>query len=397
MERYLISFDRNLRDADAYAKILDRPKDAFVDGVAHLVQETKGLSSDLVLQFPSISVVSAVLSESQANALKLDRSVSSIRKSRKVSGTPLTAAPKNFEWSAETVENPAWHVSLVNADQCWTKSTGKGVKVGVVDSAIDPSIPDLPIVDGRSFHPEAPDWRGTEEIHGTFCAAIIGCRSTHPSLVGIAPECDLYALRIGKDDRGDVDYILAAMAWAVEQKLDILSMSQWDSDGADDPHEPYWESLNRAAEECAKAGCIVVGISGNSGSSDRPWVTNPGRCPEVIAVGGTRCDDNWWSGSSFGPDDLPENQAVEIVAPSTGIYSLGPGGTMFPWQGTSFAAPQVAGACALLKQLRPDLSPSQLRQILKSTSKDLGPAGRDAKFGVGRLDCLAAINALSNV
>ena len=396
MERHLVSFDRRLKDADAFSKALSRSKNDFVDGVTQLIQEKDGLSSDLVLEYPAISVVSAVLSDAEVTALRSVSSISSIRKSRKVIGSPLATAPLKTGWALDTIAKPAWHVSLVKADQCWALSTGKGVKVGIVDSEIDPTLPDLPILDGRSFHPEAPDWRGTDDFHGTFCAAIVGCRSSHPEMIGIAPECDLYALRIGKDGQGDVEYIIAAMAWAVEKKLDILSMSQWDSDGADDPYEPYWDSLNRAAEECAKAGCIVVGISGNSGSLANPWVTNPGRCPQVIAVGGTRQDDDWWPGSSYGPDDLAEDQAVEIVAPGMDVLSLAPGGVVLPGRGTSFAAPQVAGACALLKQLRPELSPAQLRHILKSTAKDLGTSGRDAKFGVGRLDCFAAINALAS-
>lgn len=395
MERYLVSLDRNLKDAEAFSKVLSRSRASIVDGVAYLIGENAGLKPDVVLEYPSISVVSAVLSDAEASELKANPSVTSIRKSRKVGGSPILSKPLIHGVAPDTLAAPAWHVSLVNADKCWSITTGKGVKVGIIDSEIDPNLSDLPIVDGRSFNPDAPDWRGTDDPHGTFCAAIIGCRNTNANMVGIAPDCDLYALRTNKNGVGTVDYLIAAMAWAAANKLDVLSMSQWDTSGADDPHEAYWEDLNRAADECSRAGCIVIGIAGNSGSRTKPWVTNPGRCPQVVAVGATRQDDNWWTSSSYGPDDLPEDQAVEIVAPGANVYSLAPGGISAPGSGTSFAAPQVAGACALLKQLRPDLTSAQLRNLLKTTSRDLGPTGRDAKFGIGRLDCLAAVDALA--
>lgn len=380
MDRYIVSFDRNLRDTAAFSKLLSRPKDSFVDGITHLSTKDDGLEPDVVLEYPSIAVVSATLSEAEVFSLKTNPLVSSIRKSRKVQGSPILSSSLFQAPPPETLAATAWHVSLVNADKCWAQTTGKGVKVGIIDSEIDPNLANLPIVDGRSFNPDAPDWRGTDDPHGTFCAAIIGCRNTNGSMVGIAPECDLFALRTNKNGQGTVDYLIAAMGWAAANKLDIVSMSQRDFTGADDPHEPYWEDLNRAAEECTKAGCIVVGIAGNSGAQSNPWVTNPGRCPQVIAVGGTRQDDSWWTSSSYGPDDLPQEEAVEIVAPGDHVFSIMPGGIFVPGSGTSFAAPQVAGACALLKQLRPDLTPAQLRTLLKTASRDLGPQGRDANL-----------------
>src|SRR5262249_34162453 len=155
---------------------------------------------------------------------------------------------------------------------------------------------------------------------------------------------------------GRSEYLAAAIVWATGNKLDVLSMSQWDPDGADDPHELPWDDVSRAADDYVKAGGILIGIAGNSGTLPKPWVTNPGRCSGVVAVGGTRQDTKWWNGSSYGPDDLPELESVEIAAPGYAVNSIMPDGSVQAGVGTSFAAPQVAGACALLKQVRPDLT-----------------------------------------
>ncbi|MDB5527345.1 MAG: hypothetical protein JWR51_448 [Devosia sp.] len=373
------------------ASTLGRPRQGIVDGVQHLAAEAQGLASDVILAFPFISVASLVLEEDEAAALRQRGEIYGVRRTRKVQGSPIS---RDFASPMAVPGAPPWHIPLINAEKSWSRTTGRGVRVGIIDSEIDRDIADLPIVEGQTFHPETTEWWGTDDPHGTFCAAIVGCRTGNTGMVGVAPDCDLYAMRTNKGGTGSEESLIAAMAWAVEKKLHVVSLSQWDFAGADEPHEAPWEELGRAAEELTKAGCIVIGISGNSGNRPKPWVTNPGRCPAIVAVGATNADQTWWQSSSYGPDDLPEERAVELVAPGNSVLSLLPGGYAAPGSGTSFAAPQIAGACALVKQLRPDLTPSQIRSVLKTTSRDFGPLGRDSKFGVGFLDCFAAISSL---
>lgn len=390
MQRYTISVDQSA-DVDL-RDVVNRPAANFVDAVEFLVAQKDGLPSDAILEYTTLGVLSASLNDKEVEALRLDPRVTGLRKVHRVTGSPI---PTSLRVARDTFPDfRPWHLQVVKAEQCWPNTTGKGIKVGVIDSEIAPDLPYLPIKDGVSFNPNAPDWHGGSDFHGTFCAGIIACRPSHHSMIGVAPDCELYALRVNINGSGKSEYLAAAICWATENGIDVLSMSQWDSDGAHDPHELPWDDVSRAADAYVRAGGILVGIAGNSGSSPKPWVTNPGRCSGVMAVGGTNRDSTWWSSSSYGPDDLVELESVEIVAPGYGVNSIMPDGSVQPAEGTSFAAPQVAGACALLKQLKPDLKGDDIRALLKKTARDLDDVAKDAKTGFGMLDCERAVASL---
>lgn len=285
-----------------------------------------------------------------------------------------------------------WNIALVRANQIWGKATGKGVKVAVMDSGIAKGHPDLPVAGGMCFAPgfAADDWEDTHG-HGTHCAGIIGARNNHTGIIGVAPECDLYALRVHDGNGGNTDWIFAAMEWAAREKMQVVSLSQWDTSGVGVPDAPYWTDMQRGAEILAQAGCIVVGIAGNCGAQDNHWVSNPGRCPAIMATGSVDSNRSWADSSAYGPDHLPEEQAVEIAAPGVAVLSTLPGGGYGHYSGTSMACPHVSGAAALLCQIRSEWSVPQIRGHLKATADDAGPSGRDAKFGVGILNCEKAV------
>ena len=394
MKRYVIALDLSERYHFALQELLHRPGIRFVDALEHLTGPGEGLSPKTVLAFPRLSILNAELSDEEVRVLRADPRVTSVRESSPTVGSLLTAAPKNQRNMLSAGETVPWHVNAVNADRCWERTTGRGVKVGIIDEAIARNLPHLPIVAGESFHPDAKDWFGADNDHGTACAAIAGYRRNSGAMVGIAPECDLYALRVSAGGKGNSTYIAAAMEWAEKMRLDVVSVSQWAKGGAQDPYEPAWEEVGRAAEKLMDAGCVVIGIAGNSGISARPWVTNPGRCTHVVATGATSSDNTWWYRSSYGPADLVESAAVEIVAPGNGVPTQNAYGLFMHGYGTSFAAPQIAGACALIKQLRPNLGPAEILAVLKSSAQDLGPSDRDPKFGTGLLDCYRAISLL---
>jgi subtilisin len=209
-------------------------------------------------------------------------------------------------------------------------------------------------------------------------------------VVGVAYDCALYAVKVMTHGSGDTDWIVAGLMWAAEKKMNIASMSLWDNNGAVTPDEAPWEDIERAAQYAFNAGCLVVGISGNSGDRPKHWVTNPGRCPGVMAIGAVEEAKTWWTHSSYGPPELPPERAVEVTAPGVMIRSTYLGNGFAYYNGTSQACPHVAGAAALMKAIDPSLGPAQLRTRLRTTADDLGPAGQDEKFGAGLLNCINA-------
>jgi subtilisin family serine protease len=226
--------------------------------------------------------------------------------------------------------------------------------------------------------------------HGTHCAGIIGARWNPRGVFGVAPGCDLYAVKVlnGRGS-GRLSGILAGMEWARDQGMDVVSMSL----GSDvsEAEAPCLAAYNRAAKKLIKSGCIMVAAAGNSGRTQTPWVGNPARCSGFMAVGAVDRDRRIASFSSRGPESLGSDQAVEIAAPGVSVLSTVPNGRFLELSGTSMACPHVAGAAALLYELHPNWGPEAVRDRLSKTASDAGVPGRDPEYGMGILDCFAAV------
>ena len=395
MSRYAVVFKRlAINRSEASQALKCRPED-FTSSAELLRLDRSEIRTNTLI-FEKAGVCYAQLDKETADSLSSHGDISHIRPidniTRDLSENPASTFTRESFRATPAAQTIPWHIKRTGADRCWGTATGQGVKVGIIDSEIDNTHPDLPIAEGESFHPDTDNWYDGNDFHGTFCAGIVGARNNGTGVVGVTPDCDLYALRVNKNGSGNTDYIFAAMMWAANRGLDVVSISQWKTSGADNPHEAPWPDMVRGAEVLNNAGCSVVGIAGNSGGFANHWVTNPGRCPNFIAVGGTQSDDTWWYSSSYGPDGLDPRMAVELVAPGSDITSTIPGGGFASGgAGTSFACPHVTGLIALLKELHQDWSPDDILQHMKSTAIDLGPAGPDVKHGIGLIDAYSAV------
>ena len=168
--------------------------------------------------------------------------------------------------------------------------------------------------------------------------------------------------------------------------------------------------LAAAVQRAAAAGVVLVAAAGNEADDPEPLpdVAFPARYPEVIAVGASRFDDMRADYSNPGPsveimapagedagDDVGDGLPDGAVAPSF-VHFPATGQTVygtFAGNGTSFAAPQVAGGIALLVALGVD-DPETLRDLLRITARDLAAAGFDDDTGHGLLDLLEAHRGL---
>ena len=276
-------------------------------------------------------------------------------------------------------------VPLIGADEVWPLQdayglavTGQGVRVAVIDTGIDYTHPDL----GGCFGPGCKVMGGydlynndadplDDNGHGTHCAGIAAANGT---LKGVAPGASLYAYKVlNAYGSGAISAIIAGIERAADpdqdpgtaDAVDIISMSLGLPGAPDDP----WPLAVDAAVE---QGIVVAVSAGNSGP-EYGTVESPGVARRAIAVGAADKLDQIASFSSRGP--IPGYDGwlkPDILAPGVAITSTYLGGTYASANGTSMAAPHVAGSAALVKQMHPTWAPEQIQASLMNTALDLG-------------------------
>jgi hypothetical protein len=182
-----------------------------------------------------------------------------------------------------------------------------------------------------------------------------------------------------------VPWLVAGIDWAVANHAAVInvSSSQLESDAS----AGEIAQLTRATTDAFNKGVLVVAAVGNNGNS-QPVV--PAALPHVLGVGSSDLSGNRSTFSNTGPWVDLVSPASSLIAPMPTAFCPSGYGVA---NGTSFAAPAVAGAAALLAQLRPTLSPQQRFDVLRNSAHDVDPAGRDLETGNGLLNVQAAINA----
>ncbi len=276
---------------------------------------------------------------------------------------------------AEVVD---WGLSALNVPAHWKETRGQGVRVGVLDTAIDADHPDLvgAVDDARDF---TGGRTGGEDRagHGTHVAGIIGARRNEQGVVGVAPECRLLVAKVlGDDGSGASDWVAAGIDWACAAGADILSLSL----GSPRPDANLRDAVARAAAQ----GKFVICAAGNTGRPNS--VDYPARWPDTVAVGAVDREGRLAAFSSQGAE-------VDLCAPGSDVLSTYRDGGYAKLSGTSMAAPFVTGVTALLLAKHrsqggatPVASRDQLVEHLLRTATDAGPTGKDPQYGYGLIN-----------
>ncbi|OIJ11710.1 hypothetical protein BKP37_14795 [Anaerobacillus alkalilacustris] len=261
-----------------------------------------------------------------------------------------------------------WGVERVKAPLAWENNlTGAGVKVAILDTGIA-NHPDLTIAGGVSI---ISDSYLDDNGHGTHVAGIIGAKNNLIGTVGIAPNANLYAVKVlNQNGVGFLSDIVSGIDWSISNNMDIINLSLGNSE--DSP------TLNNAVDTAYENGILVVAAAGNKGTSagSGNTVEYPARYESVIAVSATNSNNVRGNFSATGP-------SVEIAAPGVNIFSTHLNSGYGTNSGTSMAAAHVSGVLALMKEAHPTLSNIQLREKLRDTALDIGTAGRDQFHGYG--------------
>ncbi|MCF7866782.1 S8 family serine peptidase [Candidatus Woesearchaeota archaeon] len=213
-----------------------------------------------------------------------------------------------------------------------------------------------------------------DHYHGTHVAGIIGGNGT---IKGVAPDSKLYALKACERNGGcDSSSIISALQWAVDNNLDLVSMSLGGPANSRSELNSGSSTMSVAVDNAVNAGLIIVVSSGNSGPG-QSTTSYPGDAKKVITVGAmddkrteSYGDDSMASFSNRGPSAFGRLDP-ELVAPGVDITSTSPGNATRTLDGTSMSAPHVTGAIALLKEKYPNLSPILARAVIMQNTKNM--------------------------
>ncbi|MGY0003548.1 type VII secretion-associated serine protease mycosin [Micromonospora sp. I033] len=290
-------------------------------------------------------------------------------------------APVDELTGIDPARDGQWQLAKLRAQTAWQTSTGRGVIVAVIDSGVDGTHPDLagqvlPGVDLVSSGADGPDPVG----HGTTVAGLIAGRNDDDrGAVGLAPDAKILPVRVlDQENRYDRAITVAnGVRWAVDHGARVINLSLGGTDTS--------ETLAAAIDYAFARNVVVVACTGNLATSTSRKVWYPAREPGVLAVTGLDGNDNLWSGSITGHETV-------LSAPATAINGARPGGYWL-MQGTSFAAPLVAATAALIRARYPQMSAADVVNRIITTARDLGPTGRDDRFGYGMVDPVAALTS----
>ena len=276
-----------------------------------------------------------------------------------------------------------WHLPKAIFEPIWSRVTGKGIKVAVLDTGCNPHDVLPEPVEGKSFI-QGESWKDGNG-HGTHCAGTVLGREG----IGVAPAASLLVGKVlSNRGSGSSESIAQGIIWAVKAGADIISMSL----GSSSPYQPMQDALKYAWTK----GVIVVAAAGNSGYTGRAnTIGYPGRYPETICIGAYRKDGQRASFSSGGRE-------MDILCPGQDIISCSTQNGFTGMSGTSMAAPFSAGLFALVKELMlregyPTFNGVEsVRDFLKLYTLDVGEPGFDPAHGHGIPKTSEIINALLN-
>jgi subtilisin family serine protease len=271
----------------------------------------------------------------------------------------------------------------IKAPEGWEETKGTDATlIAILDTGIDLVHPDLQnkiISGGRDFVNDDFD-ASDDNWHGTHVAGIAAAETNNrEGIAGVAWNCRLLPVKVlDEEGLGFYSWIADGIRWAADEGADVISMSfGGPSEGA---------ILSEALNYAKAAGVVLVASAGNDDDS----VYYPAAYDEsCIAVAATDYNDERPLWSNPGPE-------IDVAAPGVRILSCVPigfwGPGSFPYgyaDGTSQAAPHVAGLAALIKDLKPWLRVDEIMDIIRFTAEDVNSEsslGFDEFIGYGRIN-----------
>lgn len=300
----------------------------------------------------------------------------------------LAAVPAVGSAAEPTLRERQWGLDTVRAPEAWAQTQGRGTVVAVVDTGVDLSHPDLASrllrdADGRVVGLDLVDGGAPQDEHGhgTQVASVVAAAGEATGdLTGVAPDAWIMPVRVldanGAGRGADID---EGIRWAVDHGADVVNLSL--ESAIPLPGQVLATGPDRAVRYAWERGVPVVAASGNSGT---PFTDYPSSSP-VLLVGASDRDDRRAAFSDGRRSDMVHAPGVEILASSCAPCGDDARPTHREVSGTSFAAPHVAGALALLRAR--GLDAAEAVSALRDTAAPLAGGAP----GHGRIDVAAAL------
>ncbi len=334
------------------AVVVEYPEINIAESKLQAMSEIKSIDSDPKINWLKMADARGI-DFALPSTLEIFRSIEALKK------LPGVAAP------APNGQETPWGISRVKAPDAWTTTQGKGVKLVVIDTGIDMTHPEFAgILKGGWNAISTAATFNDDNGHGSHVAGTIAAKNDKQGVVGVAPQIDLYGVKVlDAAGSGTYDDVIAGMLWAIENKMEVASMSL----GAEQGNQ----ALADAVEAMRKSGVILIAAAGNSGGA----VGYPAAYPGAIAVAASDMNNKLAPFSSRGP-------AVAVIAPGVAVKSTYKDGSYSTLSGTSMATPHVSGLAALYVATHKGATPEQARTALAAASTKL-PGIPDIGQGAG--------------
>jgi subtilisin family serine protease len=282
----------------------------------------------------------------------------------------LDVAGKPGATAISPTQSLPWGVDMIDADAPRVSSQGTGVKVGILDTGIDPLHADLSVAGGFNTINSRKSW-ADDNGHGTHVAGTVAALNNSIGVIGVAPRAQLYAVKVlNAAGSGYTSDIIEGLDWCVRNGIRAVNLSL----GSNYYSQAFQDAVNRTDA----AGVSIVCAAGNDGSA----VDYPAAYANTIAVSAIDQSTRLASFSSRGSQ-------VDLSAPGVSIRSTYRANSYAVLSGTSMATPHVTGVAALVLFVKPTLSPDGLLAILSASAENIGL--RSTEQGAGLVDAQSAV------
>lgn len=321
----------------------------------------------------------------------------------------VSAEPNYYRYAHftpnDTYFSYQWHFPLIQMESAWDQSTAAGVTVAVLDTGVAyenyGSYQQAPDLAGTTFVPGYDFINGDEHpnddnAHGTHVAGTIA-QTTNNNLgvAGVAFQASIMPVKVlDADGTGSAWQVAQGIRWATDHGADVINLSLGSSSGSSVEADAVQYAYDNGVTVVASAGNdgvsgvgypaaydVVIAVGAVRYDRSLAWYSNYGAALDLVAPGGDISVDQ--NGDGYGDGILQQTFNPNTQDPTDFRYYF--------FQGTSMAAPHVAGAAALLIAKGVATTPDEVRAALESTAQDLGTPGRDNLYGYGLIQVADAL------